>query len=912
MPSVYQPSFAGGELSPSLYGRVDLSIYQSCLKTCTNFIPQAYGGIKNRQGTRFIRAAYSSSREIRLVPFTFNATQNYMLEIVGGLNSSGNYWDGAIRIISRGKYVSDSGGTPIVVAAPWKGLDADGNSVLRRLKFSQSADVMTVTHPDYQPFQIKRYSHSSWTCSPYSPRVGPWLDENTEKGTKMWCDKVEGSATVHCNLPKFTGKEKHRLLIRQKDFGQPWEVEKPIVVGDIRRSDGKYYRARTAGKTGTLRPIHDADTWSDGGVEWEYLHSGWGYGIIESVSSDGYTATMTIESRMPDNVAPTTTGGAALTITGAGRSSFDKIALTVPGHGVPVGATVPVSGTLYYRDPYNILQSVSFSGTNASAGSSSELELDLSWFVLQGFSTIDTENTSSLTLDASSVPGTATDTYKWAFSAWGGDNWPSCSGYFQQRHCFGGSPNQPQTVWMSRTSDYADFSESNPVADDDTVSFTVASAQIDGITSMLPMDKLVLFTLGGNWVLGGGQNDLITPANTPVKLQNYFGSSPLGPLGIGNAVLYHGRGGTVRDMAYDFASDSYVGNDLLVKADHMYRDKTMLEWAFQESPFPIIWTVRDDGKLVALTYLKEEKVVGWSVQDVGGVVSSVGVINECGEDHVYVVVTRNGSKYIEVLYGRVDDYYEACFVDSALTYDGRNASAAAFLTVTGATWTTGSVVTVTATGTGNTPFAATDVGDQVVLQSTNGSMYRINITAFNSSTVVQGTLAADFPVDLRAAATSSWGVARDTFTGLNHLEGQTVSVYKDGTYSTAVVSSYQVALSPPGLVTTIGLPIVATAETLSVVVPDGPGLEIRKLNPMARLLVENSRSTYVGQDTSSLQEIFVTSADDIMTNLPSGTGLMEAAIKGSWSFKGSFVIRHTKPYPLSILAVIPSFVGGQS
>ena len=36
--SVIQPSFTGGELSPSLYGRVDLAKYQTSLKTCRNFI----------------------------------------------------------------------------------------------------------------------------------------------------------------------------------------------------------------------------------------------------------------------------------------------------------------------------------------------------------------------------------------------------------------------------------------------------------------------------------------------------------------------------------------------------------------------------------------------------------------------------------------------------------------------------------------------------------------------------------------------------------------------------------------------------------------------------------------------------------------------------------------------------------
>ena len=42
--SLIQPSFAGGEVSPSLYGRVDLEKYQTSLRRCRNFIVRQYGG----------------------------------------------------------------------------------------------------------------------------------------------------------------------------------------------------------------------------------------------------------------------------------------------------------------------------------------------------------------------------------------------------------------------------------------------------------------------------------------------------------------------------------------------------------------------------------------------------------------------------------------------------------------------------------------------------------------------------------------------------------------------------------------------------------------------------------------------------------------------------------------------------
>ena len=37
-----QPSFAGGEIGPSLYGRIDIAKYQVALRKCDNFIVRQY------------------------------------------------------------------------------------------------------------------------------------------------------------------------------------------------------------------------------------------------------------------------------------------------------------------------------------------------------------------------------------------------------------------------------------------------------------------------------------------------------------------------------------------------------------------------------------------------------------------------------------------------------------------------------------------------------------------------------------------------------------------------------------------------------------------------------------------------------------------------------------------------------
>lgn len=64
-----------------------------------------------------------------------------------------------------------------------------------------------------------------------------------------------------------------------------WETGKSITVGAIRKSGNNYYKATNSGTTGQIKPTHTSGTVSDGGVLWEYIHSGYGVGTIMEVVS---------------------------------------------------------------------------------------------------------------------------------------------------------------------------------------------------------------------------------------------------------------------------------------------------------------------------------------------------------------------------------------------------------------------------------------------------------------------------------------------------------------------------------------------------------------------------------------------------------------------------------------------------
>ena len=111
-------------------------------------------------------------------------------------------------------------------------------------------------------------------------------------------------------------------------------------------------------------------------------------------------------------------------------------------------------------------------------------------------------------------------------------------------------------------------------------------------------------------------------------------------------------------------SDIWDGQDLSLMARHLMDNHTVVDMAYQPSPYPIIWIVRDDGILLSLTYQHAppsfgqtltDGLVAWA-QGVTGpalsvavppvtnspfdIVESVCVVPEGSEDVVYGSVYR--------------------------------------------------------------------------------------------------------------------------------------------------------------------------------------------------------------------------------------------------------------------------------
>jgi hypothetical protein len=188
-------SFASGELTPELFGRIDLGKFQSGLATCRNFITLPHGPAVNRPGFQFVHETKNSAAVSRLIPFSYNSTQTLAIEVGAGyfrfhtqgavvLAGSPAAWSSSTAYVVGGlvsyggiKYyciLANTNHTP-PNATYWYALPATGEyeipnnyaaADLINIHYVQSVDIMTLVHPNYPPQELRRLGGTNWTLTP--------------------------------------------------------------------------------------------------------------------------------------------------------------------------------------------------------------------------------------------------------------------------------------------------------------------------------------------------------------------------------------------------------------------------------------------------------------------------------------------------------------------------------------------------------------------------------------------------------------------------------------------------------------------------------------------------------------------------------------------------------------------------
>lgn len=521
------------------------------------------------------------------------------------------------------------------------------------------------------------------------------------------------------------------------------------------------------------------------------------------------------------------------------------------------------------------------------------------------------------------------------------DEYPSCVTFFEDRLIYGGSNNAPQTLYFSRSGDPDDFTLGDEP--DDGIEYTVSG---DGNTVkwLKGTNKfLAIGAFGDVLQATGGVDGVITPTSISIRPSNSYGVSNFNPIARNTQIFFMQRSSLVlRSFEFQFETDSYVPVDRNVIADHI-TSSGIKQICFQEGRPNVVWAVRNDGQMVGMTLEETEAVSGWHRQMTDGqFISAIATPRSAADDQLWVCVKRNingtDKYYIEYLTDPVSfpqrsDYdtgdqeadnisfrnitFESqkdyIHVDSCLSYYGDLAGLNAGAGVTPAA-TTGSSITFTASAS---VFSSGDVGRQIWKKSLTGAETgRAEIVTYNSATEVVCDILEEFD-STDAIAAGDWYLTTDGVSGLDHLEGEEVTIAADGgQHPLRTVSSGEVTLERQCSVVHCGLGYSGYIVTNSLEGGGTNGTAQTKKKSVAAIAVRvlNSLFGEVGLDFYNLKPIYERTASMNMDRPPlpyTGDKKLDIinkvndAYSGGWSRDVNVTIRQSNPFPMNVQLIIP-------
>ncbi len=267
---VTQKSFAGGEISPMLYGRNDIQKYPIGLKKLKNGFVHQEGTVSNRSGTQLCGEVKNSNEKTRLIPFSFNTEQTYVIE-------AGNKY---FRFIKDGGYIiypdnysqTNKRGQIVEIASPFS------SDELPLLKYSQNADVLAICHNNHTPVELSRNSHYDWNVKniDFKPKIQAPVNVKAS-----WDGSSENKRTYSYVVTAVSDKDE--------------ESNKSEVV----TVDGRYEGYWTVNERMT--------------ISWDKVENAVEYNIYRSVNGVfGYIGTATDNSFVDDKIEPDLTSTAPI------------------------------------------------------------------------------------------------------------------------------------------------------------------------------------------------------------------------------------------------------------------------------------------------------------------------------------------------------------------------------------------------------------------------------------------------------------------------------------------------------------------------------------------------------------------------------------------------------------------------
>ena len=837
-------NFTGGELSPRLDGRTDLTKYTSGCATLENLVVYPHGSAARRPGSTFLAEVADSDNKTRLIPFEFSTTQTYMLEFS---NLKMRVYKDSGAVLEGDKTISGiTAANPAVVTATSHGYE-NGDEVL-------ISGVSGMTEVNSKRFLV------------------------ADKTTNTF--ELQDKDGVDINSSAFTAYSSGGVANKVFELTTPYTTAQLFDIKFAQSADVMYI----------THPSHEVEKLS------RTAHTSWTLTDVDFTNGPFQDANITTTTLTPSSAS---TGSRDITASATTGINNDQGWLATD-----------VGRQIHFNSGYATITA-------------------------RTSSTVVVANVTTAFTNANAI----TAWQLGAFSDTTGH--PSCVTFFEQRLVFAGTTNQPQTVFFSKSGDYEnmDANIGGTIADDDAIIYTIASNQVNAIRFMTSTRTLIIGTAGGEFtVSGGGTDSAVTPTNILIKKQSNHGSANVDAIAVGNATLFLQRAKRkIRELAYNFDVDGYIAPDMTILAEHI-SEGGLTQIAYQQEPNQIVYGVRGDGELVGLTYQREQQVTAWHRHIFGG---RFGNATITVTDYANIA---NGTRIVLTkANGTTTTFTSATSATSGKfhTTTSNNQTATNLKTLIDAdsdfTATVSSnVVTITETSPLSTGFLTvtslddstrltkTDEGkavcESVAVIPTDDTEYQVYVIVkrtINGATrrFVEILNVFDFDqtdntsFNFLDSALSYSGSAVTTISGLDHLEGQTVSILANGaTHPDKTVSSGSITLDRSSTSVKVGLAYTSLLQTMRLNAGSQNGTSQGKTKRIYDITVRmfETIGVEVGPDLSNLERIpFRSSADLMDEGIPPFTGDKEVEFRGNFETDGFIFVRQTQPLPFTILSLYP-------
>lgn len=423
------------------------------------------------------------------------------------------------------------------------------------------------------------------------------------------------------------------------------------------------------------------------------------------------------------------------------------------------------------------------------------------------------------------------------------DGYPRTGTRHEQRLVAGGNAARPQTFCGSVTGN--DFNFTIGTNDDDAFAFTIAGedSQVNRLHYLVSGRDLMAMTYGGEYSIRGGLEKPITPTNISIRPQSSEGSDgTVRPVTVGKETLFAQRARR-KLLAFGFHIDvdAYKAIDLTTLSEHLTKTG-IIATAFQREPFPVVWVVLTNGRLLSLTLDRELDVVAWTQHEMLGAVESVAVMPGGDADQVWLIVRRSVD-------GGTVRYVER-------------------------------------------------------LQPEWFPVYGTAIPDYDAYPVEDEPYSWGYMLDCAISQDSAGGT--DTWANLDHLEGETVRCIADGLdMGEFTVASGEITLSRDANRTLIGLMVTPTVELLRPEIPVAGTSQSSAIstNEVTVRLRETIGATINGQAVA-LGRYYA--PDQLDSAPETFSGDVRVSTLGWDRGKDAITISQEAPFPWTVLAVIRS------